>query len=690
MEQDLPDVVLGRPADNGSGALVEDIELEQHQRLLSSHRTHDTQKMGYTTQNPRLTDWYKPFKTQYTGWRAGVHYCSIAALSVLIVNLIVLIWAVTNHEMESAYSILYSGSCHTARSLSTALRLLINILSTALLSASSYTMQCVNAPTREDIDKAHSQKKWVDIGIPSWRNRLFVGSRNVKIWWFLGISSIPLHFLLPRHFCAAIQRFYKHQWAQYQMKNLPAIQFRKINFRDCKQLYSSPYITGSGDAYLVVPDIYYRLRLDNSTGEILTNVTASASGDPFTFGVDTTSIEFGNGLFDSGSSSTPWISEMHKLGYMLAWSAGVYVNIESCYVEVRPEHCKIKVSILIMGIVIICNISKVICIFITLRRYKGSPLVTLGDAVASFLKYPDHTTRGMCLVSKEGIRKNIWTQPLRPRLWQPTGKQEFWRANTIRWTLVRFLFVTSFSCCLATLISALYVVGVSNDLSAFETGIGFGTSLKKSPTILSNGINMKGTWSLFLNIILVNLPQSIISFMNVLYNSLFTAMLLVDEWNAFAHRRQPLRVTTPSGKQQSRYYLSLPYRYAVPIILLSGILHWLVSESLFLIRITAMRGDDIVEGASVSAMGYSALALFLAFLTCFVMLAFIYSKALRRVGSEIPMVGSCSAAISAACHVSNDEGDISTIPIQWGAVKGAGDTWKSCCTADSRKILCWG
>src|SRR4051812_9335 len=91
-------------------------------------------------------------------------------------------------------------------------------------------------------------------------------------------------------------------------------------------------------------------------------------------------------------------------------------------------------------------------------------------------------------------------------------------------------------------------------------------------------------------------------------------------------------------------------------------------------------GDQIAEDSSLSAMGYSALALLLAFLMCFIMLAFINAKALQKTGSDAPLVGSCSAAISAACHPPKEEGDISTGPLQWGVVRGAGETegsWKT-------------
>lgn len=70
--------------------------------------------------------------------------------------------------------ILYQGDCEKSRQISTGLHILINILSTILPGASNYMMQCLHSPTRAEVDKAHAQRKWGDIGIPSWRNRRWV------------------------------------------------------------------------------------------------------------------------------------------------------------------------------------------------------------------------------------------------------------------------------------------------------------------------------------------------------------------------------------------------------------------------------------------------------------------------------------------------------------------------------------
>jgi len=216
-------------------------------------------------------------------------------------------------------------------------------------------------------------------------------------------------------------------------------------------------------------------------------------------------------------------------------------------------------------------------------------------------------------------------------------------------------------------------LGIGQGISSFKTGIGFESSLKSMPLLASTGVSMAGSVGLFLNTIVVNTPQSILSLMNVLYNGLFTCMLLGDEWNAFAFRRRPLRVTSPVGEQQSKYYLTIPYAYAVPVIVLSGTLHWLISESLFLVRITAVNRDQVYND-SVSSMGYSPLAIAFSCLVCFLMLAFVNIKACQKYRPGIPLVGSCSAAISAACHPARGEEDTSLKAVQWGVVQGAGES----------------
>ena len=140
----------------------------------------------------------------YTGWHTGVLGCATSVMVVLLINVGLTIYAATNAEMarESGIWTLYEGSCDKSRTIGLWLHLGINILSTLLLSGSNYTQQCLAAPTRSEIDAAHSRRQWMDIGVPSVRNLFRIKAERMFLWITIGITSIPLHLL-----CVSISGF---------------------------------------------------------------------------------------------------------------------------------------------------------------------------------------------------------------------------------------------------------------------------------------------------------------------------------------------------------------------------------------------------------------------------------------------------------------------------------------------------
>lgn len=527
-------------------------------------------------------------------------------------------------------------------------------------------MQCLHSPTREEVNKAHSEKKWLDIGIPSWRNRRYVSTKNNVLWWCLGLSSVPLHFLYNsavfldvtvQEYNATITSRSFPELIQENKIQAPE-NFTELGWQDCQHIYSRPYVFGNGDVFLMT-----------ASDAIQANDTVIPSTDIFL-----------NDFINMGSSISwsPVNISLHLPFGTASLNGAQYFNVSTCYSETSMDQCKIKFSLPIMILVIICNVAKASCMALTVWHLRRAPLVTLGDAIASFLDNPDPITKDLCLITKEDIENNVWNRPRKPKMWNPVSKRYLYAGNSRRWIIVNFLFLM----CSFVLLVIGFIASFSSGspVSAFKTGIGFSPSLNHIPTILTTGITMGGFWGLFLNILVVNTPQAIISFMNLLYNSLFTSLLLCDEWQDFAQRQQPLRVTAPLGEQRSKYYLSIPYRYGIPVLILSGIFHWLISESLFLVRITGVY-HYVIQDDSVSSMGYSTLGIVLACLMGFVMLAFVNLKALQKYRQCIPMVGSCSAAVSAACHRPEDDVQASLKAVQWGVVQGADcenvGSWKS-------------
>jgi len=127
------------------------------------------------------------------GWRGGAFLGAITAGSVLLLNIGITIWAQLRQKSNGGH--IYHGNCGVTERVNMAVHIVINIFSTLLLGASNYCMQCICAPTRTEIDAAHRQGNWLDIGVQSLRNLSSVSSRKRWLWIILALSSVPLHLL---------------------------------------------------------------------------------------------------------------------------------------------------------------------------------------------------------------------------------------------------------------------------------------------------------------------------------------------------------------------------------------------------------------------------------------------------------------------------------------------------------------
>ena len=145
-------------------------------------------------------------------------------------------------------------------------------------------------------------------------------------------------------------------------------------------------------------------------------------------------------------------------------------------------------------------------------------------------------------------------------------------------------------------------------------------------------------------------------------------------------------MSTPRQGQRSTYWLSLPWRYSIPLIAVSSTLHWLLSRSLFLVRIHAYGRDGKREtDRDISACGFSPLAILLVLVTLVVTLIVLIIYGVRKVAPGIPSVGTCSWAISAACHpLMGGEGqDETVLPLKWGVVLPATEDQPGHCCVTS-------
>ena len=116
--------------------------------------------------------------------------------------------------------------------------------------------------------------------------------------------------------------------------------------------------------------------------------------------------------------------------------------------------------------------------------------------------------------------------------------------------------------------------------------------------------------ALYLSVAFSNVWQFVISLLYLAYNAVLTAMLVGDEWDRFGKIRKPLRVTTPQGLQRSSYFVSVPLKFGLPVLSIFGVLHYTVSQSVFVVYITRFFSNGTEDIAHRSATsGYSCIAI---------------------------------------------------------------------------------
>lgn len=82
------------------------------------------------------------------------------------------------------------------------------------------------------------------------------------------------------------------------------------------------------------------------------------------------------------------------------------IRIDGCLVERSPPvKCRLNFNSSLLIVVIIANAFKLGAMGVTLWKFNEPRLVTIGDAVASFLDRPDENFKGRCLASGPDLKK---------------------------------------------------------------------------------------------------------------------------------------------------------------------------------------------------------------------------------------------------------------------------------------------
>lgn len=661
-------------------------------------------------------------------WRFTVASGALAGIVILLINIITLAVMSGRYETVNSSITFYTGPCHNAKAITISAHVVINILSTILLAYSSFSMQCLASPTRKEVDLAHSKRRWLSIGTPSIHNVFLVSKKKAALWLVLGVSSFPLHMIWNstvfqtknsyNYIAASVTENFLHDghWdlpshgaifddmgddpidihdfggAKYTdadfMHLLSHLQqkavhddLERLTVEDCIDEYYTEVITNRRHVLLVVDNSNAD---NNSVLAVYHNVNPVGNQDLYPVFEwmcdDTPAMNVADQCVSNRASWRPGVTA----GNAGMFGRQVMAPVLYCYSQPATEHCKVDVIPAFLIAVVVCNIIKILSFVGALLITKmDRPLCTTGDAIQSFIKSPDPYTRGRCLAAKEDYEK--W--PFLSKEWdpRPSGIGDTWTGGRYHWGKAintwgfSFFFVVIAGCIVATAIIFCATNSGAYNLSTVE-GIGEAQSQSAQYGGATMGV-LRG-------FILANVPQVIVSYLYLALNNMLTTMLAMSEWCGYATKsgvpQKGLRVSSPlpSTAQRSTYFLSVPYKWAIPCTTAIAALHWLVSEMQFFDRLTIykLERQGPQEIATVGRIYSSSFAAIIAVgLASCLLIGFCLVSFVSRYPAKVPLSGCCSASIAAACQPSREyngdtpkvdfDEDLSSQKLVWGVVE---------------------
>lgn len=575
-----------------------------------------------------------------SGWRkaATVNTVVLACASIILLGLL-LTSSIHAGGIVTTFTF-YRGTCNggTASRVNQGLHLIINAFATCILASSNFFMQVLNAPSRDEVDAAHTRGQSLHIGVPSWRNVTRVARSKTYAWAVLVLTSIPIHLL----FNSAV---FDTDWREADYNMVIASEdfvsgadyyppgatlmftggysgfgtagfgdFNATIARDAanngdrwavldKQACIDYYVSCHGLAMygnmIVVVDkknqSWARDELwDIRAANISANWTAqgvpaggdnslwmasecnmAASGEnPLENICDSNCFKALGATFeDPGQDngillSTPedWtinffpdqVCGEDMQGYQgcidldnttrLAEEYGVVpradalapLAVKYCLAEKLDQQCGVGLSNQILLAVVLCVLVKTVTcavvLLVTFKKDASQPLVTLGDAIESFIVSPDQSTRGAGFVEDPDVKGTR-----QPQMDHRSTAAVEWRSIIHRGTSaipLRLWLLDSVPLIMALICIIIFISIMHGKVGAISflgrTDSSHDTDFGTNYTKLTFGIIMAA-----------NSPQLVLSFWYLGYNTVLTRLVLAREWGRFATQFRPLRVTNP-------------------------------------------------------------------------------------------------------------------------------------------------
>jgi len=250
---------------------------------------------------------------------------------------------------------------------------------------------------------------------------------------------------------------------------------------------------------------------------------------------------------------------------------------------------------------------------------------------------------------EDGKQQKPNTTPVAKEYRGPLRRRWFAAASRTRWWVTIGLGAFALIACIGLLVPAsvrALSYDYNSNASSFTVLWNKGFGIADLTTLLNLDLSTTTDANMMGAVLLANLPQVAVSYLYVLYTQLITCMLLSHEWSTYAVRHKGLRVTAPRPYSQQRdtYFLSLPYKYKIPLTLASVLTHWLVSSAFFYVHVFVYRDGVLVPENEISDVGFSCAPMICILFFGFAFILAVVGLGFRKFASSMPVASYCSVS----------------------------------------------
>jgi len=507
--------------------------------------------------------------------------------------------------------------------------LVINMLGTIVLGCSNYLQHLCASPNIFQIKKRLEANKDIAFGTNSPFSVMHRGFWLILFWLFLVVTSIPLHTMINGIIgyavtpidagCQAIQE------ASTGVTTPPA--------------YASNWtiVTSNQCAQLLLDSIAYVTDFNNIT--ILVNPNSSI---PFDF--------YNNFLNEAGDSRS----------YIPKAS-----DISVCYVQQSESQCQLTVRWFPLLVTALGLLLKFFITLIFLFRndhFRRRVFNCLGDMIALGARHPTLRAYGKNhnpLPGKYQIMKIRW--------WKALGILDGFVIAA--WTMVG-IGITRFG------IYLWISVGKNMSWSDRWKRFGLGTVDPETSIVPGNSNYRDAKPDTFpALVVLANCPQLFFSIGYLFWNNQITRIYMEHEWRSYydTKAKKPRVSYTIEENDHNRYktsrWLQLPATFSVIWMFVNTFLHWLLSETLFVV--------EILPGPQSPAnfyLNFSPPAIFAVGISATIVVLSMIIFFLWPQKSHMPLMnGSMLVVLQSCLYLQDDDvppGGISWGDISWYAGRG--------------------